>query len=101
MALLLPNWSPHPRQSPLGFSGLFLLFVLLLVSVEDVPHSGSGTVVWALMFATGASLCVFSLFRERSKLYGYTGMIATVLYSVGTAMAVLVGPATFQATFQK
>jgi hypothetical protein len=94
MAMLLPNWSPHPRQSPLGSLGFFLVFILLLFSVEDMPHSHTGTLLWIAGFLAAAGLCIFSLFREPSKLYGYTGMIATVLYAVGTVMAGLVGPAT-------
>jgi hypothetical protein len=37
-------------------------------------------------------LCLFSLVREKSKLYGYTGIIGTVLYVAGNVMALFVGP---------
>jgi predicted branched-subunit amino acid permease len=92
MALTLPNWSPHPRQSPLGLLGLLIVLAFLLLTVDDVQQTAKGLLLCAALFLAGLGLCLFSLVKERSKLYGYTGMIGTVLYAIGNFMAFLVGP---------
>jgi hypothetical protein len=92
MPLMLPNWSPHPRHSPLGLAGLFLVLAFLLLSLDDPQHSGKRLVLCLVLFWAGLGLCLFSLIRERSKLYGYAGIMGTVLYAVGNLMALLVGP---------
>lgn len=90
--LALPNWSPHPRESPVGCAGVFLVLAFLLLSLADAHGSPGGVALRTVIFLSGVGLCLFSLVREKSKLYGYTGIFGTVLYLAGNVMALLVGP---------
>jgi len=91
--LMLPYWSAHPRHSPLGSVGVLLLFMVLVLALKDVRHFGIGSFLSVPLALAALCLCLFSLLNERSKLYGYTGAIGSLLYSIGAIMALLVGPA--------
>lgn len=81
---LLSHWMPNPDRAPAGLSGLLLVVVFLATSAYGSSH----VAVWArlafgLIFVAGFLLCVVSVVRERSRLFGYLGISASVLYLFG------------------
>jgi xanthine/uracil/vitamin C permease (AzgA family) len=83
MTELLSHWMPQPERAPAGLAGVLLLVAFLAASTYVSQMSVWTELGLAVAFIAGVMLCVASVARERSRLFGYLGISASVLYLFG------------------
>lgn len=83
MTELLSHWMPQPERAPAGLVGVLLVVAFLAASTYLSQMSAGTEMGLGATFLAGLALCVVSVARERSRLFGYLGISAAVLYVFG------------------
>lgn len=83
MIELLSHWMPEPERAPAGLTGLLLVVAFLAASAYEQHIAVWSRLAVDFGFVAGVALCVHSVARERSRLFGYLGISASVLYLFG------------------
>lgn len=83
MTELLSRWMPQPEHAPAGVMGLLLVVGFLAASAYASHLGVLGAFAAGFVFLAGVALCITSVAHERSRLFGYLGITAAVLYLCG------------------
>jgi hypothetical protein len=83
MTELLSHWMPQPERAPVGVVGVLLVVAFLGLSTYLSRMSVWTEIGLGAMFLAGLALCILSVAREQSRLFGYLGVSASMLYLFG------------------
>lgn len=84
MGELLRNWMPFPGRAPIGVLGLVFVSAFLTLADFESRVGVGAYLLLAFLCVAGMALSVLSLARERTKLFGYVGLIGAFLYLIAT-----------------
>jgi Na+/H+ antiporter NhaA len=93
MGELLRNWMPFPRRAPLGMLGLAFVSVFLMLADFDKSANVAAFMLLGFLCIAGMALSVLSLARERTKLFGYIGLLGAFLYLIASLTSAVLAAA--------